>query len=373
MRTSRRARICTLFLPIALAAASRPARAVDQQQSPDPLPAPTPVTAKGEDLPLADAFSMVFSEGGFNLDGASRTLLSARDKPTTLALVERPFWSAVKELCDRNQVDVQEIQSDRAIRLRAAGAPPGAQPWAVNGPAVLLVNHIDARRTLNYMPNRFGPDTSCTMSLRTLTEGAFKPRLYRIEQVEATVTDANEPLEPHPAAGNTRFFPTSSWRQFAIVLRAPNTLNGKRIPKLAVTVRYVLDVQTKTLEIADILQAGGSEHVVGNFKFKVAEVLPAAEGRYKFTFELARNGRPAAEWRDFDDLVSQGPKVVDAQGRPLRQIGGSGGGNNDWRRYEQTLASDGALAGPPHKLVWEYPVSVKIIDVPFEFTDVPIP
>jgi hypothetical protein len=347
-------------------------------QAADTLPPATLLSLKLNEVPAADAFATLLAEAGLSLEGRSRQLLIPREKPVTLNLEERPFWQALKELCDKTQVDVDEVQENGLLRLRDAAAKPGVAPWAVNGPAALIINRIDARRTLSYM-RAFEPDSTCTFAIRPLAEGSFKPRLYRIERVEPTVTDAQEPVTLFEQYFSSNYFAHPAWRQHAFMLKMPEVMRGRKLPRLTVTVRYVMELQTKTLEIDNLLQAAGAEHDVVNFKFKVAEAAPTQASRFKFTFELSRAGRPAQEWREFADLSTQfTPKILDADGKPLQMLSGGGGGGPDMRRFDQTVttqrgAGGGAVSGPPHKLVWEYPVDAKTLDVKFEFTDVPIP
>ena len=375
MRFTARALLCVV-IPIFAHAADPPPAAPAVAVK---LPPPTLVSLKLNDLTPADAFATLLSDGGFMLDPRSRQLLAARETPITLQFEERPFWLAVKDLCDKAQVDVDEVAENGLLRLRDASAKPGVAPWAVNGPTALIINRIDARRTLAYA-RAFDPDSLCMFSIRPLAERAFKPRLFRIERVEPTVTDAQEPLAPYERYVNSNFIPHPTAQQNAFNLKTNEATRGRKIPRLSVTVRYVMELQTRTLEIPNPLQAAGTEHDVANFKFKVAEAAPTQGGRYKFTFELARVGRPAQEWREFADLSSQTyPKVLDAGGKPLQMVSSSGGGSPDMRRFDQTVTANpgpggvGAVPDPPHKVVWEYPVGAKTLDVKFEFTDVPIP
>ncbi|HWB54414.1 MAG TPA: hypothetical protein VG722_09485, partial [Tepidisphaeraceae bacterium] len=68
--------------------------------------------------------------------------------------------------------------------------------------------------------------------------------------------------------------------------------------------------------------------------------------------------------------------LLDAEGHQLRSRGpGGGGGGPTHMIYTMTFdrASGRHPTGEPARLVWKVPISTKMIDIPFDFKDLPLP
>ena len=55
---------------------------------------------------------------------------------------------------------------------------------------------------------------------------------------------------------------------------------------------------------------------------------------------------------------------------------GGGGTTNDWRyekRFDPREPSGTGAVGEPVKLIWGIPLEFKVVEVPFEFSELPLP
>jgi hypothetical protein len=98
------------------------------------------------------------------------------------------------------------------------------------------------------------------------------------------------------------------------------------------------------------------------------------EGRYGFEYSIFRDGRSAADWQVMETMITV--KLVDAKGKRLNMMGGSGSYNPNEIQNTQTVTSDvggGIKTGEPARLIFDAPSKVEHRPAVFEFKDVPLP
>jgi hypothetical protein len=155
---------------------------------------------------------------------------------------------------------------------------------------------------------------------------------------------------------------------------APATA-GKRIARLKGTVACSAVVRSETLEVPDIFNAQNVMKEVAGTTVTIRHFRRAGN-QFELALTMARDpsqgGIPARVLRG---QGLGGIRLVDTTGRPIPQQGSSTSTQDD--RMEVTLhypAGPGPVpAAMPAKLVWEIPTELRDVEIPFEFTDLPLP
>jgi hypothetical protein len=144
------------------------------------------------------------------------------------------------------------------------------------------------------------------------------------------------------------------------------------------SIRASVAVRHGRLELANPLAARDTPLAVGELRATIVEMKKAAQppDRYFLSVLLDLQGRPLDRGALLCSLHHGGLKVLDAAGHTYscRVAGISGSAQRTVAMVEVSTPSQGdARLGPPTKLVWDAPVQTRMVDIPFEFKDVPLP
>ena len=159
-------------------------------------------------------------------------------------------------------------------------------------------------------------------------------------------------------------------------LAAPDPA-AKRIARLAITARFVLQKRTLTLDVPNVMGLKNATHFIGGFRLVIKDVNKVTDGRYAYELSLHRDNRSQADWDLFRALLDRYPcRLLDAEGNALQSTGGGASFSGDQMTKSSTLITEprnGVAVGEPAKLVWEFPEEIQQVTVPLVFRDVPLP
>jgi hypothetical protein len=151
---------------------------------------------------------------------------------------------------------------------------------------------------------------------------------------------------------------------------------GRRIARLSGVARFLVRTRYETWTIDDVLGAGQVTRIIGANRVTV-ESLTSTDSGYVLRVSGHGNvgGLAGPPVPDQFDGIQRSIKLLDTDGRSFSIEFSGGGGAEDWF-YNFTFTrpiGDQDRNAPPHKLVWEVPTEAKLLNVPFEFSDLPLP
>jgi hypothetical protein len=288
--------------------------------------------------------------------------------PLTVNFDRRPFWAAVKEVCEVSKLDVRRVYDDERLTVTRGENAPVHGPSVVRGPAIVYAENAGAATKIG-AENRTGLFRLCVY---------VEPRVRVVglkTDFELVVDENGDALLPDNFNGrgvgpvpDTDFF----WQsQFPI---AP-TRFSRKIARLKGTMHLTVQTEAKTFELP--IQTGdkpGRKELAG-YTFDLLGLDAAGDG-HTLRLKLFRENLEPWQWDWFRQPMRRA-RLLDEHGVPLR-VSGSGTGGDD-RSTDCSVtytASDGSLTpltAKPAKLVWELPTKSEQLDIPFELIDVGLP
>ncbi|HVF09295.1 MAG TPA: hypothetical protein VNA16_00740, partial [Abditibacteriaceae bacterium] len=318
--------------------------------------------------------------------------------PVTIDIDQQPFWVALQALSPHFGLYQMGRADKSMLTLRAKTGDENAEnrdnmagPSVVSGPCLVIAQRIDRSQTISLRLNRPQPaQKSERMNVEFTVFVDPKLRVRRnaskLKLEQATDEQGNSLLPPGMMG---RFNDVGSYFgafQAASPLNLSAQLTpgpGTRITKLKGTLRLSVETKKEVWEVPDILQARDIAKTItkpgGNERYLVQEVKQRGQN-YEVHVIVSRAGRDDRDERGegrINHNIFSSLRLVDAQGRELQPSGSSTrGGNNELTgniSFTRPQGGNAGDVGEPVKLVWDIPTESKAIEVPFEFTDLPLP
>jgi hypothetical protein len=348
--------------------------------------APTLITVHLKSVKSQDAAAAIAREGHIGFSAGSESLLADVAGTIDLDLDRTPMWQAVLELCSRSNLAFSEVDQGGGIVLvpiRAGIAPP---PLARVGPFLVAMSRIEVtltratdfagRKPINIRTNAAAAP-ACRLYLFPYCESKLNAIHWFIDSVDECVTDSGQKIEVDSREfrgwGGGRIGPWSNETQLSFKVSP----EGRKLARLKMTARFILQQETQKLEVPDILTVKNSTHLLAGFRLVIAGVHKVGDSRYAYDLSIFRDAHSEAEWSLLKSLVdSHGCRLVDADGQALGGVGGGSSSGNDKLSLNYTFNTDkgnGNKSGEPVKLVWEIPSKTKAVIVPMEFQDIELP
>jgi hypothetical protein len=288
--------------------------------------------------------------------------------PVTVNFDRRPFWSAVKQVCEASQMDVRRVyDDDRLTVIRGEGAPVHG-PSVTHGPAIVYAENAGPASKIG-AANRTGQFRLCVyVEPRVRVVGVATDFDVVVDENGDSLLPPNFNARGVGPVCDTDFF----WQsQFPV---AP-TRFSRKIARLKGTMHLAVQTDAKTFEMPIQPGAKPVHKEIGGYTFDVRGLDPAG-AEHTLKLELSRGKLEPWQWNWFREPMRRA-RVVDENGVPLR-VAGSGTSAGD-KTADCTITfspSDATLTpatGKPAKLVWELPTASEQLDVPFELIDVGLP
>lgn len=323
------------------------------------------------------AFAQLAGQSGMLLRPYPPNLWESREWGTVdLSLKDVSFWTAVRELCDKTGLSLQRIGMERDLYLMQGGNRAfGGYPTSEHGPFLVVAQSLERIHQVDLTRGR-EPERRCDLRFVLYAE----PRITivkgdsRITIIEG-VDENGRKLTPSAAVAVSSAQAVRTWMwAMSAGLTLPEGA-GQKIASLKGAVR--LQVQTRSLrvEFDDVLTQKDVVRTVAGRKVVFKEAKKAGTETYTVQIEVHRDPGKPAEWNDID-LYSTF-RMEDAEGKSLtrRNPGGRGAGGSGVMNIVLTFGRESWAggAGEPAKLVWDMPLETGEIEVPFEFSDLPMP
>jgi hypothetical protein len=289
--------------------------------------------------------------------------------PITINFDRRPFWPAVKEVCEASGMDVRRVYDDTRLTVIRGENPPVHGPSNIAGPFILYAQ-------AGGDPTKIGAEDRTGQLIVGL---CCEPRVRVVAatlHVDAVLDENGSSLVPAGAPKNgdyaahaeTDFF----WQaQFA----AHPARFSKRVARFAGTFKVRVQTDATTLDLPTKPGIAPIHREVAGYTVDVHGMDHVGDGDM-LKLRLSRGKLEPWQWDWFREPMRR-VTVLDEKGVPLR-VAGSGYSTSE-KQSECTVTftpGDGTLtpaSGPPAKLTWELPTKSKVVEIPFELIDINLP
>jgi hypothetical protein len=395
LRESRRVgRTCAALLAGWLVCAA--AQAQDNSGAPSTQPAqtapveaslaPSVITMHYKDAPLQGVLEDFVHQAGADMGIDRRQILNySKSRRITIDLDHADFWTALRAISDGAGVRPQPYLTDPRMVFQVnanaifGGFDMFSDAAKVSGAFLIIPWECWLNRTVDYEQDGDSPSVF-QMKLVVMPE----PRLHVIgpsnqEWMRECVDERGQSLVG--TSRQSRFFETGRgwwWVMRANLREIPHM--GQRIARLRGELKFIVQSKSEVIEIQDPANLKDLTRTVGTRTITFDE-FTNQNGQWRLHLSITNSAKPGA--RPVTNIFS-GLQILDAQKQPYRQIGISVS-----RHAQQSEANlifigyvndgmmnrlgDVASLGPPKMLRWEVPTETRLITVPFELNDLPLP
>jgi len=344
---------------------------------------PTPVTLHVRGVPASEALAAIAAQANVTFAPGADVLWPDGAMPPRVKVDcdGAAFWSVVQQVCAQAGLRVASSSPGGPVQLAVGTAAEPMGPWAVAGPFLFKVKRIERTRGLTFDgPRDINAANGVRISLFCWAEPKVSGAaggLWTVRQFDELVTDTGQSLEPKPkigwAGGNGSIGGGGNEGTFSYRADVP----GARLARLRVTASFTLPGKTQSWEVENVMRAGRVERQLGGYPFVLKEVSRVVEGRYAYTVEVGPGDHSPDEFQGLKQaLQRKSARLIDAQGQALRMVAGSASMSQTAYTATQQMTDDlgnGKKTGPPVKFVWDVPVDSTTLNLPVEFTDIPLP
>jgi hypothetical protein len=349
----------------------------------DPLAGPSLITLDVTDAPLNDVIAAIAKQSGVVQvevkSGGGRDAVP--DETVTLKVDRQPFWKVMQELLPPRGLILRDNVPPGHLVIWHGKSDSMAGPTSMSGPFMAIATRVkDSREIAFDRPGKKQPSqTSIGVTFYVEPKVPLIGHEYNPVIQEFVDDGGHSLIYDGPPALPIRFdFRASAPKFGAAIPVADVEGRTKRIAKLKGFVRAYVRTKTGRLVIPDVFNARGASERAGPWRLTVDDVRP---GWFKLSGEVAQPPgaeakvaahRRAAFWPWLDP--NSGFKLVGQDGRETRLRSGNGSASRagGWQ-YEFQIEPDGLPPVEPAKLVWEFAADWKAVEIPFEFTDLPLP
>jgi hypothetical protein len=344
--------------------------ALAQAPTTQPLASTSAITLKLDEASPREAYEKLAEQMHMTLDPSSAQVWRGReDARITASFEHAPYWEAFCGLADKLSAQPSWWENGTVALMRDDRGWIN-QPAVVVGPMRVSVQSGMSRHSI-LIAHTPVEENSASLSLQIDNE-PNSPVVYLSEfKVPAATDRAGKRMNVElPPAREIKSF--SRGRAILQIKLGSPSDNVQGIGKINLDFNAAV-AQLQTIEVPDIKQAE-----------KVARETPAATLLISFhqqatdDFSVELEAKPkAGESAAWDALVralsGSNVQLLDASGKSIQSNGGSFGSSSRGVRRMVRYHPRAGSAGPPQKLIWIVPVSIRIAPVSVEFKDLLIP
>jgi len=352
----------------------------------------TPVNLKLQQALPEDVFFMLGKAGGVrftaNGDVWNQDMMQV---PNDVDFADRPFWSAVRDVCTLWHVALQPNNNgnnNRRLVMNVSQQPTAANsnwqpvPYCISQGFLIEAVSFNRQQNINYnTPQQTA--NSCSVQFRVYADPAMKISSFSSNvRVDEAVDDAGHSMMPD--RGSVSYCGGGSNQRTLIYdataqMKYPDNA-GKKISHLKGELIIRGDVVADTMTIEKPLTARGETKKFGDIAITFKSMKKSGNSNYEAQVTIVRDGDENNSWNDNWQLV-QSAQLLDEKGRPWGFGGGGGGGGGNGRyNYSANYYSPGGNreddanpSGDPAKWQIELPRNSHAMHIPFEFTDLTLP
>jgi hypothetical protein len=342
----------------------------------------TPITFRAAGVAPQAAFATVARQAKIALEPKDPNLWDRDFAPLSLDLDHRPFWEAVRELRTQCGLDLEPA----GTRLVIVAVPPAqlSQQTSVSGPFRVRPARIARSAAIEFATGAAGNGTSeFTITLTVQAEPKLNvtrgSRIARLTVAE----DENgisllPPAEEAPptivnrttTADTVR--PGISWWPATARLDYPADGTSRQLARLRGTTSATLLVHAETIEVPDALSVKNLVKEVAGAPV-VIKSCQRAGSQYEVKVAGLRTLAGLDAMRLFRGQAMEGARLLTSDGRELLLQGTRSSTTADGVELTLRYAAANLPADTVVKLIWQVAIDVRNVDIPFEFTSLPLP
>jgi hypothetical protein len=290
----------------------------------------------------------------------------------TLALDHQPFWTALREVCRSAHIGLVVSGDKRFLFVPQAAGQTGLldQPHCTVGAFDLILDGVRYPKILDPVASPKTPQPRLYLHLIAEPKVVLWRYSFAPEMAVAVDEQGNSLL---PAKSDLFMM---SGVPFSLSVVQKLTLPDKRgtkIAKFTGLLRCQVQTAAEQVEFEDILNIKDLSKELRGVRLTVKQVQEQGDGTYQARLVIDRAGMDAEQYGDLvNNLLLI--RLLDAEGQAF------------WPPFHQSLQRQERIefqlkfsreqkepAGAPAKLIWEIPTELKEVQIPFEFTDIPLP
>jgi hypothetical protein len=303
-------------------------------------------------------------------------LWGQKDWPNvSIDIEQKPFWPALREVCDKIGLRPQNMGGDRGLGLVQSGGGNDIMdaPVYLDGPFMVIATGATENSSVDFNQQNNRVNRSLSLQFMVYAEPKLQivGRSYMAKIVEALDQNGKSLIGQRMYGDSFSGDPSCMWPLSASLI--PGKSTADKIVRFKGSSRVVLQTQSQTWEIPDILNAGPQSKTIGGRAFTFNEIKQVG-GAYQVKLTMALPQRVmGGNWEMMTGANSL--RLVDEQGRQLtsQQSGTSGDGTKIEYTFSFNRNGNEGQTGEPVKLRWKLPVDAREREIPFEFKDLPLP
>lgn len=341
------------------------------------LTGPSIVTLDYDNADLKTVLADLSKQAGAPVEMASGfgAGVAANPGTVTIHVHAKPFWAAMKELCDTCNISPRFDNGDSKMILYPGGDFLSGI-WQCDGPFMIVARRINESADLP-----LGPGQAVRRMTNLEIAVAAEPKLTVIghgymPRIDEAVDDMGHSLKG-----------VSRWMRFNPMMSMPINADdsriwmmnidlhreddkAKKIARLRGKIPVSIATRFQRWEVPDVLKVHDLSKQFGNCTYSI-DSITATPNDYQLRVSATRL---STSTNDASLGVGQ-IDLLDAKGRPLtrRPFGGGGGMQRIMYNFSFDRNDPNHPAGEPAKLVWKVPVATQMIEVPFDFKNLPLP
>ena len=293
---------------------------------------------------------------------------SSKWTPVTVDIDHQPFWAAMRQIADATHADLQPFGD--GARISRGGGFRMNGPSIIRGPFLIVATQIERSQTIA-LGN--GGDVRSEFSLRMMVYAEPKIRVLAHSQAvkidEARDDQGNDLSTPGPIVSGFYNASGGAWTLLAPLSFPPHP--GTRIARIRGSSEFVIQTHSEKLEIPDVLKVHDLSRTIGGMPITIHEMKKNGAG-YELRLSIVRDPQDA-RFTHLQQNLNQRLRVYNAAGDIMDLRGMSSRASSATMEFTINFVSSPRATGEPSKLVWDIPTASKALNVPFDFSNLPMP
>lgn len=341
-----------------------------QAPATQPLVSSSSITLQLKDTFPDEAYQKLADEAHLSLDQYSPQAWKGNEGLKITAVFDHAsFWTVFTSLAEQTS-SAPSWWENGIIGLLHDDGSWTHQPAVIIGPLRVAVQSALTRNTLLIAHT---PVQQKTLSL--LLDFANEPNspvVYLTNIKVAAAVDRGGKLIAVELPPRTDYLEMKRGHSGLELKLSPNGADASAIGLLKLSFRAAV-AELQTVEVPDIQQASNLTREVGDAKLTISF---RQQGNGAFSVELLANSKSGnlGSWATLGRAINDSNvRLVDSAGNAIQSNGGGGGVGPRSLTRNLNFRPPAGLTGPPQKLIWNVPVSLKEVPVTVEFKDLPLP
>jgi hypothetical protein len=337
---------------------------------------PTLITLHLKNVNPRDVFSAIAKQAGTELGFFPENLwVKERGipfQPVSIDLDQQPFWHAIEQAGQIANARVQTMNTGTGSKLTVQQGNPGEDwlsgPHSDSGQFTVLPVQISRNQTVTFSPTA-AKMSSSEIRFRLLVDPKVTVLsvIYRPKLTEAIDDKGNSLLPPDDQAMGDQVGPALTF-EMSSPLAFPND-GFTKLTSLKGTISVAVASHMEHLDLPDVKAAVNQPKLIGEWSLVVESCqIGQRDGSYALKVTVPDR---TVDANAVYSLIGQ-VRLVDAANQTISTGYNSGSGDGLHYEIKKTFSSQEVIHLPV-SLKWDLPMETKEKQVPFHFTDLPLP